>query len=151
MHCTRLAWGLVYELRPPGDADTRAALRRQADERGLILKDEMFEHLLTRERLGSTGLGEGIAIPHCRIDCPRPMAALLRLETPVDFDAPDDAPVDLLFVLIVPPGETSAHLTTLAALARLFQSADNRAALRAGASDAELYDTFVSLVRTGST
>jgi DnaA family protein len=44
---TRLAWGLVYELRPPGDADTRAALRRQADERGLILKDEMFEHLLT--------------------------------------------------------------------------------------------------------
>ena len=69
-----------------------------------------------------------------------------------DAEAPDlYAAIDLLFVLIVPPGETSAHLTTLAALARLFQSADNRAALRAGASDAELYDTFVSLVRTGST
>lgn len=121
-----------------------------ADSSGMAT-GALFEQLLTRERLGSTGLGEGIAIPHCRIDCPRPMAALLRLETPVDFDAPDNTPVDLLFVLIVPPGETSAHLTTLAALARLFQSADNRAALRAGASDTELYDTFVNLVRTGST
>jgi len=111
----------------------------------------LFEQLLTRERLGSTGLGEGIAIPHCRIDCPHPRAALLRLEVPVDFDAPDDTPVDLLFVLMVPPDETSAHLTTLAALARLFQSAENRAALRAGQSDADLYGTFVDLVRTGTT
>jgi len=82
--------------------------------------------------------------------CNAPLAALLRLEAPVDFDALDDQPVDLLFVLVVPPEETNAHLQTLAALAKLFQSADHRAALRAAPSAADLYATFVGLLRNGN-
>jgi len=121
-------------------------LARDAPE---ITSRALFDGLMSRERLGSTGLGEGIAIPHCRMPCNAPLAALLRLEAPVDFDALDDQPVDLLFVLVVPPEETSAHLQTLAALAKLFQSAEHRAALRSAPSAADLYETFVGLLHTG--
>lgn len=108
----------------------------------------LFDGLMSRERLGSTGLGEGIAIPHCRIACSAPRAALLRLQTPIDFDAMDDEPVDLLFVLAVPPEETTTHLQTLAALARVFQNADYRARLRAQPDAGALYEEFIALLRT---
>ena len=107
----------------------------------------LFDGLMTRERLGSTGLGEGIAIPHCRMPCPEPQAALLRLQSPIDFDAMDDQPVDLLFVLVVPPEETTTHLQTLAALAKVFQNADYRARLRAQPDATALYEEFVALLR----
>lgn len=106
----------------------------------------LFDELMNRERLGSTALGEGVAIPHCRTDCERIHGALLRLAQPVDYDAPDGGGVDLLFVLVVPPDESSTHLEVLAALARLFQDADNRAALRQQKSDRDLYDKLVGLV-----
>ena len=106
----------------------------------------LFDELMNRERLGSTGLGEGVAIPHCRIPCSRIHAACLSLASPVDYDAIDGAPVDLVFVLIVPPEETSAHLEILAALARLYGSADNRKRLRAAASDEELFELFTGLL-----
>ena len=106
----------------------------------------VFENLMTRERLGSTGLGEGIAIPHCRVDGATPAAALLRLAAPVDFNAIDDVPVDLLFVLVVPTAETQAHLATLATLARVFQSDANRQTLRKQENDRAFYDSFLSLV-----
>jgi len=101
---------------------------------------------MSRERLGSTGLGEGVAIPHCRLPCSRIHAACLTLAAPVDYDAADGAPVDLVFVLIVPPEETSAHLEVLAALARLYGSAENRNRLRAAASDKELFEMFTGLL-----
>ena len=107
---------------------------------------ELFDGLMSRERLGSTGLGEGIAIPHCRMPCEAPVAALLRLATPVDFDALDDQPVDILFVLVVPPDETTAHLQTLAALAKVFQVAENRALLRQQADAQGLYATFIEML-----
>jgi len=107
----------------------------------------LFDGLMSRERLGSTGLGEGVAIPHCRMPCPGITGALLKLATPVDFDAIDDQPVDLVFVLIVPPDETTAHLETLAALANVFQNEAYRRQLRAQQSDAALYDTFMDIMR----
>lgn len=107
----------------------------------------LFDALMNRERLGTTALGDGVAIPHCRTACDRIIGAFLHLETPVDYDAPDGDPVDLLFVLVVPPDETSAHLEVLATLARLFQEPDNRRRLRDCASDAELYEALVGLVR----
>ena len=69
-----------------------------------ISSRSLFNALMERERLGSTGLGAGVAVPHCRLDCPRLMGALLSLTRPVSFDAPDGEPVDLLFILIAPAG-----------------------------------------------
>lgn len=106
----------------------------------------LFDELMNRERLGSTALGDGVAIPHCRTRCKRIHAAFLRLAQPIDYDAPDGAPVDLLFVLVVPPEETSAHLEVLATLARLFQDPENRASLRRQTTDGELYQEIVRLI-----
>lgn len=107
---------------------------------------QLFDELMSRERLGSTGLGEGVAIPHCRLPCSRIHAACLTLATPVEYDAMDGEPVDLVFVLIVPPEETSAHLEVLAALARLYGDADNRSSLRAATSDEQLFEVFTRLL-----
>src|SRR5690606_25849683 len=74
-------------------------------------RQTVYESLIAREKLGSTGFGNGIAIPHCRLKgCPSPISALLHLNHPVDFDAIDGAPVDLLFVLLVPEAATDEHL-----------------------------------------
>jgi len=81
----------------------------------------VVESLLAREKLGSTGLGQGIAIPHGRIKgLKQATAALLRLKTAIPFDAPDGAPVNLLFVLLVPKNATDLHLQILGELAQLF-------------------------------
>ncbi len=106
---------------------------------------ELFDELMNRERLGSTALGDGVAIPHCRIPCPRILGAFVKLAAPVDYDAPDGEGVDMLFVLVVPPEETSAHLEVLAMLARLFQDPENRRRLRSQKSDADLYETLIGL------
>ncbi len=107
---------------------------------------KLFDELMSRERLGSTGLGEGVAIPHCRIACEKIHAACLTLAQPVDYDAVDGEPVDLIFILLVPPDENSAHLELLSDLARLYSSDANRAQLRRAASDEELYETFSGLM-----
>lgn len=116
-----------------------------AEEYGLPAR-KLFDELMNREKLGSTGLGEGVAIPHCRIPCERIHAACLTLSNPVDYDAIDGEPVDLIFILLVPPDENSAHLELLADLARLYGSADNRANLRHTGTDQELYETFTGLL-----
>ena len=108
----------------------------------------LFDELMSRERLGSTGLGEGVAVPHCRIACPRMLSAFIRLDQPVDYDAIDDRPVDMLFVLVVPTGETAAHLDVLAALARLFSEEDNRRRLRAQPTDAALYAELITMLES---
>lgn len=101
----------------------------------------LLEGLLSRERLGSTGLGDGVAIPHCRFNgCTAPVACMLRTRHAIEFDAPDDIGVDLLFVLAVPPGDQSGHLEILGTLARVFANAANLAALRAARSDQALFD-----------
>jgi PTS system nitrogen regulatory IIA component len=87
--------------------------------------DTVLDHLIAREKLGSTGLGQGIAIPHCRVDsCAQPLGTLLTLKEPIPFDAPDDKPVDLLFVLLVPAEAHQQHLDILADIASLFSQAD---------------------------
>lgn len=96
-----------------------------------LTEQQVYSQLLAREKLGSTGLGQGVAIPHCRVDgCGTPVGCLITLETPVDFDAPDGQPVDLLFVLLVPHEATQAHLDLLAELAGRFSSPDYCTALR---------------------
>ena len=105
--------------------------------------EQIFSGLIGRERLGSTGIGEGIAIPHCRLEsCTQTTGALLRLKEPIDFDAIDGQAVDLLFVLLVPTEATEAHLQTLAAL-EMFSKADVRNLLRSTESAEQLYQATV--------
>lgn len=103
--------------------------------------DDVFNHLIEREQLGSTGLGEGIAIPHCRLSkCSDPLGALVTLQEPIDFDAPDDVPVDLLFVLLVPAAANQQHLDILANIARLFSQPSYCQQLRAAQDNQALFD-----------
>ena len=102
--------------------------------------DNIFNLLIAREKLGSTGLGKGIAIPHCRAaNCEEPLGTLVTLADPVDFDAPDDVPVDLLFVLLVPETAHQEHLDILANIARLFSQPEYCQRLRDANSDAALF------------
>lgn len=97
----------------------------------------VLEGLEEREALGSTGFGRGVALPHARIEAVRrPIAALLRLDAPVDFAAADAMPVDLVFGLLSPANAGVAHLHALAAISRLVRDEEMHRAL-ADASDAE--------------
>ena len=83
-------------------------------------KQLVLEHLTERERLGSTGFGRGVAIPHARFpDINRPIAAIAKLSQPVEFDAADGMPVDLVFGLLSPDSSGVTHLHALAAVSRL--------------------------------
>ncbi|MGI3746490.1 MAG: PTS IIA-like nitrogen regulatory protein PtsN [Janthinobacterium lividum] len=106
----------------------------------------VFESLIAREKLGSTGFGNGIAIPHCRLKgCSTPVSAVLHLERPIDFDAIDGAPVDLLFVLLVPEAATDAHLELLRQIASMLDQADVRKRLRGAKTDEELYNVVLDV------
>ena len=86
--------------------------------------NETFDKLLERERLGSTGLGHGIALPHARVSgIDKAYGAFIQLETGVEFDAIDNQPVDLIFGLLVPESATKEHLQLLAQLASMFSNA----------------------------
>ena len=99
--------------------ETLATLIAGADP-GLT-QAEVFNSLITRERLGSTGLGEGVALPHGRLkNGEHTLGAFIRLGSAIDFDAVDHKPVDLLFALLVPEESTDEHLQILAQLAELF-------------------------------
>ena len=114
----------------------------------VINHDDVFSGLIERERLGSTGIGEGVAIPHCRLDnLTSAIGLFIKLHTAVDFDAIDKQPVDLVFVLIVPSKHCDEHLNTLAALAELFNSATNREALRHCENASSLYQKLAELTQ----
>ena len=111
--------------------------------------DTLFHSLVARARLGSTGIGEGIAIPHCRAPgFKRIHGCLIKLSNPVDFDAPDDQPVDLIFALVVPEEKNDEHLATLARVAALLQDETSRQSLRQCSSDEELFNTAIQLERS---
>lgn len=106
----------------------------------------IFESFVAREKLGSTGFGNGIAIPHCRMPgCEAPLSAVLRLDAPVDFDAIDGAPVDLLFVLLVPEAATDEHLELLRQIASMLDQEEVRDRLREVTTDQELYQAVVDI------
>ncbi len=93
--------------------------------------NEIFEALINREKLGSTGLGKGLAIPHGRLDnLDYPICAFIKLDEAVDFDASDGEPVDLVFALLVPTESTEEHLHVLSTIAEIFSSPVTCSALR---------------------
>lgn len=109
---------------------------------------QLLDALAEREQLGSTGIGEGVAIPHCRLDCQRMMAAFLRLEQGIDYDAIDEQPVDLLFALVVPRQETRLHLQVLALLAAAFGDRMLRDQLRQAPSAQALAERLREALRS---
>lgn len=105
---------------------------------------QIFDALMAREQLGSTGLGNGIAIPHCRVpQCQEISASLVTLDAPIDFDAIDGNPVDLLCVLLVPDQQTDEHVRVLAKLAELFSDEDFCYTLRHTQHSEDLYNIAI--------
>jgi PTS system nitrogen regulatory IIA component len=106
----------------------------------------VFERLLERERLGSTGLGHGIALPHARMkNVDQAIGAFVQLREGVDFDAIDDRPVDLAFAMLVPEAASEVHLQLLSQLAAMFDNSELRARLR----EAPNQQTILSLLQGG--
>jgi len=129
--------GVIPNLKARCKRDVLTALAERASEIVEASAETIRETLQEREQLGSTGVGKGVAIPHGKIDgLSRVVGLLARLDTPVDFDAVDDQPVDLVFLLLAPTNASAAHLKALARVSRLLRDEDARQALR-GAKTAE--------------
>ena len=110
-----------------------------------IARSAVFDSLFAREKLGSTGLGQGIAIPHGRIKgLKEASGAFLRLAAPVPFDSPDGKPVSLLFVLLVPEQATEQHLQILSELAERFSDRSCRETLCATNSVETVFQIFAN-------
>ncbi|MFT6388226.1 MAG: PTS system nitrogen regulatory IIA component [Cellvibrionaceae bacterium] len=111
------------------------------DQNPALDPGNVFSALIARERLGSTGIGQGIAIPHCRIKgCSQTIGVMVSLKNPIDFDAIDGQPVDIIFVLIVPEDHNKDHLQTLATLAETFSDSSRLNDIRAAKDREELYN-----------
>ena len=101
---------------------------------------EIFDVVLQREKLGSTGVGNGIAIPHGKLtSLDRIVGVFARLEQPIEFEALDDQPVDLVFLLLAPEGAGADHLKALSRIARAMRDGDTVAKLRATEDAAAIY------------
>ena len=108
-----------------------------------IARASVYDALFAREKLGSTGLGQGIAIPHGRIKgLKEARGAFLRLAAPVQFDAADGKPVNMIFVLLVPEAATEHHLQLLSELAQMFSDRTFRELLSASADAAAIHALF---------
>ena len=121
--------------------------KRAFEEAGLLFENhhglnraQVTDSLFARERLGSTGLGHGVAIPHGRIKgLKSPMAAIFSLQSPIGFDAPDEQPVSLLIFLLVPEAATQKHLEILSEIAELLSDTALRDKLKSSGTAADLH------------
>ena len=126
--------------------------KRAFEEAGLLFENQrglnralITDSLFARERLGSTGLGHGVAIPHGRIKgLKAPMAAVFSLQAPIGFDAPDEQPVRLLIFLLVPEAATQKHLEILSEIAELLSDAGLRERLKTSTDAAALHQLIAS-------
>jgi len=113
---------------------------------------DLLDALIARERLGTTGLGHGVSLPHGRIKgLKAPIGAMITLDNGVDYDAPDDQLVDILFALVVPENHDDDHLKILASLATLFSDEQTRAAIRKQSDATALYEVVTAELRSNQT
>ena len=146
---------LIAKLLPPSnillDLDVTSK-KRVFEQAGLLFENNqnlarsvVFDSLFARERLGSTGLGQGVAIPHGRIKgLKEAVGAFLRLATPVPFDAPDGKPVTLVFFLLVPEQANERHLQILSELAQMFSDRELRERLAIETDAGSLHQTITA-------
>lgn len=119
--------------------DVLARLAAHAAASFGLPEETILNALMEREQLGSTGIGRGVAIPHAKAKVPRVRGVLFQLSTPVDFDAVDDVPVDLVFLLLAPEGDDAGHLKALSRVARRLRADGTQRALRGARTDEALY------------
>jgi nitrogen PTS system EIIA component len=146
---------LIAKLLPPSnillDLDVTSK-KRLFEQAGLLFENNqgiarsvVFDSLFARERLGSTGLGQGVAIPHGRIKgLKEAVGTFVRLATPVPFDAPDGRPVTLVFFLLVPEQATERHLQILSELAQMFSDRELRERLAVERDAGSLHQTITA-------
>jgi nitrogen PTS system EIIA component len=145
----------IAKLLPPANVMVgldASSKKRVFEQAGLLFENNhgiarasVYDALFAREKLGSTGLGQGIAIPHGRIKgLKEARGAFLRLATPVQFDAADGKPVDMIFVLLVPEAATEHHLQLLSELAQMFSERAFREQLAAAADATATHALFAN-------
>jgi len=131
---------VIAQLRAPGKKQVLQELARRAATMTGIADKRIYDALLERERLGTTGIGTGVAIPHCRLpEVDRLYGMFARLERPVPFEAIDDQPVDLVFLLLAPTEAGAEHLKALARVSRLLRDRPMCEKLRGANSGDALY------------
>ena len=127
------------------DAENPNSKKSDIEDTGDIDPFEIFHLLTDREKLGSTGLGNGVALPHTRTALTEhAIGVFLKLKKGIDFDSPDNQPTDLIFALMVPEHYTDEHLKILANLASLFSNKDFCQKLRTLNTDQALYDNLIN-------
>lgn len=108
-------------------------------DRTQLPESVIYNNLLNRERLGSTGLGNGFAVPHARLEnLDQTLGFFFRLNEPVNFESPDDIPVDLVFTIVIPEEATEEHLIILSSLAGIFSRPEICEAIRDAANRDEI-------------
>ncbi len=131
--------------------DSESASKKRVFERvGILFENthgigraQVFDSLFAREKLGSTGLGQGVAIPHGRVKgLKEAIAAFVKMEHPISFDAPDGLPVSFIFILLVPERANDLHLQLLGELAQMFSEASFREKLQASGTPAAIHRLF---------
>lgn len=132
--------GVIIDLRAGSKKQVLQALSRHAAAMTGLHERTIFETVLERERLGTTGVGDGVAIPHGRIaEIGKISALFARLKDPIDFDSVDGKPVDLLFLLLAPAQAGADHLKALSKISRFLRDRDNCEKLRGAKSEEAVY------------
>jgi PTS system nitrogen regulatory IIA component len=134
---------VIPALRVNGKKQALQELSERAAKVSGLSGREIFDAILQRERLGSTGVGDGIAIPHGKLaKCGRIFGVFARLERPIDFEALDGMPVDLIFLLVAPESAGADHLKALALIARVLRNSALAGQLRATRDASGLYSVL---------
>ena len=140
--------GIIPSLKATTKKQSLQELASHAEKLTGISQREIFDTLLQRERLGSTGLGRGLAVPHVKFRSLSEIVCIFaRLDEPIDFEAQDDEPVDLIFLLLAPEHASGDHLKALAKISRLLRQPEVSSQLR-GSRDR---DAILSVLRTPAT
>ncbi len=109
-----------------------------------LASETIFERLIERERLGCTSLDKGVAFPHCRVEgLDSSLAAVIKLSEPIDFDAPDGEPVDLVFGMMVPADVSDSDVSDIKAITRVLSDEGLRGRLRSTNTSSELYEALI--------
>lgn len=140
-----VAQSILPALKVSSKKQAIQVLSEKAAEISGMDEREIFETLLQRERLGSTGVGAGIAIPHGKLTKAEEIFGVFaRLENPIDFDSLDDQPVDIIFLLLAPEGAGADHLKALAKIARVLRNSDIIQKIRATSDNEALYSLLIT-------
>lgn len=137
---------IVLGLRAGDKAQALAEMAKRASTHVPVASAVIQAALAAREKLGSTGFGRGFALPHVRIEgLQSQFGMLVRLAKPIDYEAIDGKPVDILFLLLIPVETGNDHVAALAAISRSMRDEDNLAAVRKASDPAMLFDTLAAM------